>query len=85
MHYCGNIVQCNCKIPWMEDFEDIDASEDILMLWKEIKRICTVGLMNNADPDKILRDANFRFQGVHQRYIEPVSAFVVLLQIPSRM
>ena len=31
--------------------------------------------MNNADPDKVQRDVDFRFQGVHQRNNEPVSAF----------
>ena len=68
-------MQLQNSLRAMEDFEDIDASEDVVMLWKEIKRICTVGLMNNADPDKVQRDADFRFQGVHQRYNEPVSAF----------
>ena len=68
-------MQLQNSLRAMEDFEDIDASEDVVMLWKDIKRICTVGLMNNADLDKVQRDADFRFQGVHQRYNERVSAF----------
>ena len=59
----------------MEDFEDIYAREDVVMVRKEIKRICTVGLMNNADPNKVQRDTDFRSQGVHQRYNETVSGF----------
>ena len=30
-------------------------------LWTDIKRLCTVGVLTNADPEKVQRDAYFRF------------------------
>lgn len=44
-------------------------------LWQEVKRLCTVGVMTNADPEKVQRDADFRFVKVHQMSNESVSSF----------
>ena len=41
-------MQLQNSLRAMEDFENIDASEDVMMLRKEIKRICTVGLMKQC-------------------------------------
>jgi hypothetical protein len=37
--------------------------------------LCTVGVLTNADPEKVQRDADFRFVKVHQYNNESVTAF----------
>ena len=49
--------------------------ENVVSLWAEVKRLCTVGVMLNADPEKLQRDADFRFTKVHQLSYESVSMF----------
>ena len=41
----------------------------------QVKRICTVGLVLNADPEQVQREADSRFKNVHQFYNETVPAF----------
>jgi len=42
------------------DCTEMSESEDALQLWENVKRLCTVGVVTNADPDKVQRDADFR-------------------------
>ena len=46
-----------------------------MQLWENVKILCTVGIVTNADPDKVQRDADFRFSRVHQYASESVSGF----------
>jgi len=57
------------------EFARIISQEDVAGLWYEVKRICTVGLVLNADPEQVQREADSRFKNVHQFYNETVPAF----------
>jgi hypothetical protein len=63
------------SIRGIAEFERISSEEDVVTLWIEVKRLCTVGVVVNADPEKVQRDADFRFMKVHQFYNESVPAF----------
>ena len=71
----------HCSLPLQnlirgtEGFSATVREEDVVSLWAEVKRLCTVGLMLNADPEKLQRDADFRFIKVHQLSYESVSMF----------
>ena len=41
-------------------------------LWTDIKRLCTVGVLTNANPEKVQRDTDVRFVKVHQVQNESV-------------
>ena len=58
-----------------EGFSATVRDEDVVSLWAEVKRLCTVGVMVNADPEKLQRDADCRFTKVHQLSYESVSMF----------
>ena len=47
--------------------------ENLVALWAEVKRLRTVGM--NADPEKVQRDADYRFTRVHQSQHETVTMF----------
>ena len=49
--------------------------EDVSALWVEVKRLCTVGVITHADPEKVQRDADFRFSKVHQFNYESIPTF----------
>ena len=57
------------------DYTEMSESEDAMQLWENVKRLCTVGVVTNSDPDKVQRDADFRFSCVHQYASESVSGF----------
>ena len=57
------------------DYTEMSETEDALQLWESVKKLCTVGVVTNADPDKVQRDADFRFSRVHQYASESVSGF----------
>ena len=59
----------------MSEYEEYSSEEDVHALWTDIKRLCTVGVLTNADPEKVQRDADFRFVKVHQYNNESVTAF----------
>ena len=59
----------------IEDFEDMDKKKDVVRLWSEVKKQCTVGTAAKADPEQISRDADKRFQNFHQFPTETVSTF----------
>ena len=58
-----------------EGFSATVQDENVVSLWAEVKRLCTVGVMLNVDPEKLQRDADFRFTKVHQLSYESVSMF----------
>ena len=35
------------------DYLQMSVSEDAMQLWENVKRLCTVGVVTNADPGKI--------------------------------
>ena len=59
------------------DHTQMSESEDAMQLWENVKRLCTVGVVTNADPDKVQQreTADFRFSRVHQYASESVSGF----------
>ena len=57
------------------NYSETSSNENVSALWQEVKRLCTVGVMTNADPEKVQRDADFRFVKVHQMSNESVSSF----------
>jgi hypothetical protein len=59
----------------MSEYEEYSSEEDVHALWTDIKRLCTVGVLTNADPEKVQRDADFRFVKVHQYNNESVTTF----------
>ena len=59
----------------MVEYEDYSSDEDVLALWMDIKRLCTVGVLTNCDPEKVQKDADFRFVRVHQYHNESVTTF----------
>ena len=71
----------HCSLPLQnsirgtEGFSATVRDEDVVSLWAEEKRLSTVGVMLNADPEKLQRDADFRFTKVHQLSYESVSMF----------
>jgi hypothetical protein len=75
------ILWKHCTLPLQncirsaEGFEDIERDEDVVRLWKEVKRLSTVGIVNNTDPEKLQRDADARFTRVRQLNYESVSMF----------
>ena len=62
----------HCSLPLQnsirgtEGFSVTVQHENVVSLWAEVKRLCTVGVMLNADPEKLQRDADFRFTNVNQ-------------------
>ena len=61
--------------PRNDKLHEICESEDAMQLWENVKRLCIVGVVTNADLDKIQRDADFRFSRVHQYSSESLSGF----------
>ena len=61
----------HCSLPLQnsirgtEGFSATVRDEDVVSLWAEVKRLCTVGVMLNADPEKLQRDTDFRITKVH--------------------
>jgi archaellum biogenesis ATPase FlaH len=53
---------------------DISENENALELWKHVKRLCTVVVIN-ADPEKVQRDADLRFNSISQHPTESVSRY----------
>ena len=71
----------HCSLPLQnsirgtEGFSATVRDEDVVSLWTEVKRLCIVGVMLNADPEKLQRDADFIFTKVHQLSYESVLMF----------
>ena len=67
---CG-VLWKHCSLPRQnsirgtEGFSATVRDEDVVSLWAEVKRLCTVGVMLNADPEKLQRDTDFRITKVH--------------------
>jgi hypothetical protein len=57
------------------DYTDMSENENALELWEHVKRLCTVGVVINADPEKVQRDADLRFNSISQLPSESVSGF----------
>ena len=68
MAFSGNIAP---KFKSMSEYEEYRYEDDVHALWTDIKRLCTVGVLTNADPEKEQRD--FWFVKVHQYNQESVT------------
>ena len=71
----------HCSLPLQNSIRSTEGyaatvrDENVVSLWAEVKRLCTVGVNIKADPEKVQRDADFRFNKVHQLNYESVSMF----------
>ena len=65
----------------LAEYRDYSSNEDVLALWTDIKRLCAVGVLTNYDPERLQRDADFRFVKVYQCHNESVTT---LRSLPSR-
>ena len=48
------------------EYEYFGSLEDVSALWVEVKRLCTVGVITHADPEKMQRNTDFCFSKVHK-------------------
>jgi len=81
VEYCGSIAYWLSKnsVRAIADFLRISFYEDVSALWVEVQCLCTIGVMTNADPEKVQQGADSRFIKVHQFNNESVTAFYDIL------